>query len=483
MTTGREAFRCPVIIPAVTILFVAVAAFGGGNDPESVKLKGQEGRSHTSALVEKRRTISEKIVGQLDSSAIRESLASSPDLRRIAYVSRVGAKQFVVVDGKEGKHYDGIGKGILTQGQQAAYFGAPIFSPDSSRVAYAAREGGKWFVVVDGKEEKSYDDINALTLIFSPDSHRVAYVVGVGAKQSVVVGGKEEKPYDWIGDLLFSPDSRRVAYWAGVGGKRLVVVDDKEGKPYDGVAQGEGPYFLPDSSWVALTYRSVLFSPDSRRLAYSATLGPNGFAVVDGKEQKPYGNIYDGPIFSPDSRRVMYMAYSPGGGPNYKVVVVDGKEEKHYDGIGEGSLQFSPNSRRVAYCAKAGARWFAVVDGKEEKAYDDMISDLIFSPDSRRVAYAAGKGGKWFAVVDGKEEKAYDDMGSSPIFSPDSRRVAYWAKVGEKYLLVVDGEQGKPYDDLVRYTIVFDSASTFHYLAVKQTARGQDVYLVEETIE
>lgn len=57
-----------------------------------------------------------------------------------------GNKWFVVVDGKEGKQYDGI-------------VGSPIFSPDGKRVAYAAVIGDKQFVVLDGKEEKQYDVI------------------------------------------------------------------------------------------------------------------------------------------------------------------------------------------------------------------------------------------------------------------------------------------------------------------------------------
>jgi hypothetical protein len=52
----------------------------------------------------------------------------------------------------------------------------------------------------------------------------------------VVVDGKEEKQYDGIGQsLVFSPDSKMVAYWAGIGKKRFVVVDGKEGKQYDGI--------------------------------------------------------------------------------------------------------------------------------------------------------------------------------------------------------------------------------------------------------
>jgi len=59
----------------------------------------------------------------------------------------VAKSQFVVVDGKEGKEYDGIVAGSLK------------FSPDSKHLAYVAVRGEKRFVVVDGKEGKEYDGI------------------------------------------------------------------------------------------------------------------------------------------------------------------------------------------------------------------------------------------------------------------------------------------------------------------------------------
>ncbi|MBI4488826.1 MAG: tetratricopeptide repeat protein, partial [Deltaproteobacteria bacterium] len=72
----------------------------------------------------------------------------------------------------------------------------------------------------------------------SRDSKRVTYIVAVGDKWLVVVDGKEEKPYDEIwaeSFLFFSPDSRRIAYAARTDARWLVVVDGKEEKPYDGV--------------------------------------------------------------------------------------------------------------------------------------------------------------------------------------------------------------------------------------------------------
>ena len=129
------------------------------------------------------------------------------------------------------------------------------------------------------------------------------------------------------------------------------------------------------------------------------------------------------------------------------------------------------------------------MDGKEGKQYDDVYG-LTFSPDSKRVAYWAKAGGKQFAVVDGKEGKQYDETGivcyfdlfavvftHSFTFSPDSKRVAYVAKAGLKYLVVVDGKEGKLYDSILK--IVFDASDRLHYLASK----GNTIYLVEETIK
>jgi acetyl esterase/lipase/Tol biopolymer transport system component len=467
--------------------------------------------------------LSEKLICHIDTSAWeKESLKVSPDSKRLAYAARTGNKWFVVVDGKEEKQYDGLGaplfspdsthvayaaqmdnkQCVVVDGKEEKQYdgikaGTLLFSPDSKRLAYAARTGNKWFVVVDGKEEKQYDGI-LITPLFSPDSAHVVYAAQMDNKQCVVVDGKEEKQYDGLGALLFSPDSKRVAYAALSGNKWLVVVDGKEEKQYDGLG-------------------ALLFSPDSKRVAYAALSGSKCFVVVDGKEEKQYDGIGAGmPLFSPDSTRVAYPARID----NKWLVVVDGKQEKQYDDIGAGMPLFSPDSTRVAYPARIDNKWLVVVDGKEEKQYDDIMAGTpLFSPDSKRVAYAALSGSKWLVVADGKEEKQYDGIGAgAPLFSPDSTRVAYPARIGSNWFMVVDGKEEKQYDGIRGDTllfspdsthmayaaqmgnkwfvvvdgkeekqydgivtlgggkILFDSADSLHYLALK----GSSIYLLEE---
>ena len=54
----------------------------------------------------------------------------------------------VVLDGQQAKPYDYIG---------GSYMDSPAFSPDGRRVAYEARRGKAWLVVVDDQETPEYD--------------------------------------------------------------------------------------------------------------------------------------------------------------------------------------------------------------------------------------------------------------------------------------------------------------------------------------
>ena len=128
-------------------------------------------------------------------------------------------------------------------------------------------------MVVDEEEGKKYDSFERLSPVFSPDSKSVAYGAKVGNRWSVVVNEREGPLYDVIRTPVFSPDSRRVAYKAGPGGRKwLVVVDGKEGQKYDSVGDDH----------------RIMFSQDSQRVAYFARTGSKWFMVVDGKAGKGY---------------------------------------------------------------------------------------------------------------------------------------------------------------------------------------------------
>ena len=169
---------------------------------------------------------------------------------------------------------------------------------------------------------------------------------------------------------------------------------------------------------------------------------------VLGHASKAYGSVGDSLVFSPDSKRVAYLAGTSGK----QILVVDGKEGKAYDetwGVNGEHVVFSPDGRRVAYVATSGGKrvayWkdsggkqFVVVDGKPGQAYDEIAS-VVFSPDSQHVAYGAKVGDKWVVVINGKEGQRYDNFlfyyGRGTIFdSPNS--LHYLAVKGDSVYLV-----------------------------------------------
>jgi hypothetical protein len=77
----------------------------------------------------------------------------------MSYMAQEAGKWRVVVDGKEGKFYNGVS--------------ITAFSPDSRHLAYAALSQGTWLIVVDGEE--GMHRLNAIvkgaTLVFTDATH------------------------------------------------------------------------------------------------------------------------------------------------------------------------------------------------------------------------------------------------------------------------------------------------------------------------
>jgi len=164
------------------------------------------------------RAAAEKLIAPIDASIwLPDTFRVSLDRKRVAYAAQVDDKQFIVVDGIDGKLYDGIVKGSL------------IFSADSKRFAFVAREENQQIVVVDGAEGKPYDAIT-INPMFNPDSRKVVYAAQTGDKVCVVVDGKEGKPYDEIlhsgrGKIVFN-SAEQISYFAR-NGNSIVLVEEK----------------------------------------------------------------------------------------------------------------------------------------------------------------------------------------------------------------------------------------------------------------
>jgi hypothetical protein len=236
------------------------------------------------------------------------------------------------------------------------------------------RDGGRAFVILDGKRQPPADDVEAF--VFSPDSRRYAYWSRMGSQWRVVVDGKKGLSYSGNLSLvidgthpIFSPDSKRIAYtaWKGGTGKRadIVVCGNETRGTWDAVIEGaravavvdgvEGPDFE--------RVRDLKFSADSRRVAYTGfTAGLFGIQMVDGRALSSAPALYQGLEFSRDGRRVAFVAgprrdESPAAladgtecAGDVAVAVIDGQPGPVYDSILLSGESFQPDGA-VEYLA------------------------------------------------------------------------------------------------------------------------------------
>ena len=416
------------------------------NGGEFVMVDGVAGKTYKSIL---RMPLTE--------AGVQQQINFSPDGRRVAYVAKRGEKFLVVVDGQEGPEYEGL------------RVGAPNFSPDSRRLAYFAERGGKTLAVIDGVESKPFETSHAIAPQFSPDSRHVVYVADHGKQMRVVVDGEETLESEYVDEPKFSKTGKRMVYTLAHENEFTVVIDGKKGKAYSGL--GNNIEFSDDEQHVLyqadtpkgqvivvdgvetepvpiIEENSYLFSPDGQHVAFKGSLGRDSeFVVVDNQRGKTY-SIVGTPAFSPDSKHVSYLALR-----RKFVVVTDGVEGELFDEVND-YFRFSPDGKRMAYRAKREGREFLVIDGVV-KGYDKLI-DFKFSPDSRRVFVAARNGNDTLVILDNQPPEKYDlakaeassDYLVQMAFSPDGRQTSWVAQRDGKSFVVTDGAAGKPYDEI-----------------------------------
>jgi hypothetical protein len=269
--------------------------------------------------------------------------------------------------------------------------------------------------------------------------------------------------------LVASPDGRRVAYAVQEPDGFFWVIDGKPQKKFDKIG------FLQ-------------FSPDSKRFMYSGG-GKERMLVVDGKEYGPY-EVVGYSTFSADGSR--FGAILRAGGQEF--ALLDGQEGPRYAQVGRDLLHFSPDGKRVLYLGLKAGKTFLVVDGKEGKPYDGIsVATSPFSPDSARVAYTAREGEKRRVVVEAEEHRLYDALGRfTPVWSADGKRVAYSAKEGRQWCVVLDGKEEKKYGAIIDRTLVFapdgrvaygvNQGFQFH-LVVDQKEQGPYDFVFEDTVK
>jgi hypothetical protein len=402
--------------------------------------------------------------------AIEGPVFRVPGTAEVAYAARKGDVVVAVIAGREGPAYDEVGS-LLRRPDRRPTPDNPqdyiSFSDDGSHVAYKARKGDKWLVVVDGEEGPEYDEVTCGPLF--ADTGHCTYAARKGDNWVAVIDGRETPEHGWVGSVFFSPDGTRVVYEASDGPREaresFYVVDGHEwpGCPQMGcVALHEGHVVQGFASDLG-----AWFAPGGRRFYYVAKEGEKWVFVDEGREGPEYDGIY-GLSISPDGQHVAYKAWR---GPNpaqaEHVVVLDGVEGPVYGAI--GCLAFSPDGKRFAYDARPGAQWgvsqVVVADGQEGPRYQG-VGPPSFSPDSRHLIYTASVGDKSVVVLDGEESRECDRAGTF-CFLPDGSGLIYEAQIGNRAFVVRNGQEGPAYPHVGELKLSPDGQH-FVYVAYKE---------------
>ena len=414
---------------------------------------------------------------EIPEGTIPESIVPSPDATQAAYVVNEKWGMHLEVSGVAQRHYDVI-SGLT-------------FSPSGKLVAYAGAREGAWFAVFEEKEFGPYADIGKTSPVISPDSKHVAYTALLGGggwiavRDGMVIGG----PYEGFspGGLLFSPDSNKLAYIVKNGDVWVVVVNGRELRSHRSVVE-----------------KSLAFSPDSKRLAYMACAEEMGFfwrrktvamLVVDDKfgpawfhdESSGRNGVSNEIVFSPDSRRIAYAVAQDGRW----TWIVDGVAQAKVNGFSSGwggnpdwasfpdygktccrrqTLSFSPDSRHFAYAGVDGGQHILFFNGEPRGQHPGILNwPIVFSPDSTQLAYGVQENEQQFIVLGWRPLQRHYGLCSDQAFSPDSTQFAYVAmETPASFQLVVGPRSwqmaGSP---LVGSRLVWDDADNVHTLVTK----------------
>jgi hypothetical protein len=130
--------------------------------------------------------------------------------------------------------------------------------------------------------------------------------------------------------------------------------------------------------------------------------------VLDEDEQTGFAWVSNVMVFSPDSRRLAYLArtFTPGkgdaaGAQSDLFVVIDGKRESDpYPEVLSGKIEFSPDSESLGFVGVGAGEALAVLDGEPRTRYDAIAphgSRFGFTPDNT-FTYIAVKSGAYYWV-------------------------------------------------------------------------------------
>lgn len=299
------------------------------------------------------------------------------------------------------------------------------FGPGGRRFVYAALDGKRWRMVVDGTAGPLFDEVDVDSVVFSPDGRRVGYVAGddqcvravvdaaVGPCTARVVGlaladGADHDvkvlaaaPDGSSAQVWVGPDQvlegahvsalavdRAVQHWAVVArspaGWRLVA-DGRAGEPFEGLDR-------------------VTWSADGRAFAYAAQRDGAWHVVMNERLGPPFAEVEE-PVFANSGPRCGYIGRDEGR----SAVVIDEHVVWESPAPATG-LTFSDDGAHAAWVYREGTSAVIAVDQQRYRFETAVERTVRFSRDGRHWAALVGSltERRLFLVVDGRVRLPFD---------------------------------------------------------------------------
>jgi hypothetical protein len=260
-----------------------------------------------------------------------------PDARGLVYYAAFAGSSWQVF----GQMLDGS-FGPTSQRYDAILNGAPWFSPDGRRMAFAASTRNKWAMLTDPAPATSTSPATPPPPAFPFDqilSESISYCRPSDAPNApftLLYLAQQNKKW-----RLFANDQPQADAFDAIIQNSFVVSPDRHHYAFAGTRDGQ-TLVIRDGRTLAAhnecAASSFAFSPDSQHLVYAARNSVNWFACIDGTPGKPFNMMTNTPIaFAPDSSRIAFMAMT--APKSWRVIVgKDGEfESKPYDAFLKGA--------------------------------------------------------------------------------------------------------------------------------------------------
>jgi Tol biopolymer transport system component/DNA-binding winged helix-turn-helix (wHTH) protein len=327
--------------------------------------------------------------------------------------------------------------------------GSPKFSPDGTRLAYAALKPGSgwntWVVPVLGGQPRPFlANASGLTWIESGGRQpRLLFseLTGRGGQMAIVSSTESRAQHRTV----YMPPETGMAHRSYISPdrKQVLLVEMDRGSwlpcrlmPFDGSTPGKpvgpAPAHCTEAAW----------SPDGKWMYFSTDTG-NGFHIwrqrfPDGAPQQTTFGVTqeEGIEFAPDGRSFVTSI----GASQSSVWFHDSRGDRQITSEGYGFLpSVSPDGKKLYYLLRAGPRhfgsgelWVADLEsGQRQRLLPDFeMQHYAISADGQRVAFVAsddaGRSPAWLAALNGQ---------SAPRqISANDARKAYFGAGGYVFL-------------------------------------------------